>query len=78
MNEVTVLRNKIKEFVDTASPKELEMAFHLFDAAKKDDWWDEITTEHQDAIDKGLSQLNKGKGVPHKEVMKNYYKWLKK
>jgi predicted transcriptional regulator len=50
------------------------MAYHLFDAAQKDDWWDEISNEHQKAIDKGLAQLDRGEGIPHKEVMKKYSK----
>ncbi len=78
MNNVNVLRSQVKKFVDTASEKELEMAYHLFDAAKKDDWWDEITIEQKKIIDTGLAQLDKGEGIPHKEVMKKYSKWLKK
>jgi predicted transcriptional regulator len=78
MNNVNVLRNQVKKFVDTASEKEMEMVYHLFDAAKKNDWWDEISTEQQKAIDKGIAQLNNGEGISHKDVMKKYAKWLKK
>ena len=78
MKNVTVLRNQVKKFVDTASEKELEMVYHLFDASKKNDWWDEISEEQKKAVDKGLAQLDRGEGVPHKEVMKKYSKWLKK
>jgi predicted transcriptional regulator len=78
MNNVTVLRSQVKKFVATASEKELEMLYHLFDAVKKDDWWDEISKEQKKAIDKGLAQLDSGEGIPHKEVMKKYSKWLKK
>jgi predicted transcriptional regulator len=78
MNNVTVLRSQVKKFVATASEKELEMVYHLFDAVKKDDWWDEISKEQKKAIDKGLAQLDRGEGIPHKEVMKKYSKWLKK
>jgi predicted transcriptional regulator len=78
MNNVTVLRSQVKKFVATASEKELEMVYHLFDAVKKDDWWDEISKEQKKAIDKGLAQLDSGEGIPHKEVMKKYSRWLKK
>jgi predicted transcriptional regulator len=78
MDNVTVLRSQVKKFVATASEKELEMVYHLFDAVKKDDWWDEISKEQKKAIDKGLAQLDRGEGIPHKEVMKKYSKWLKK
>jgi len=78
MSELQLLRKQVKKFVDTASEKELEMVYHLFDASKKNDWWDEINPEEKKAIDKGLSQIDKGEGIPHEEVMKKYAKWLKK
>ena len=78
MSELQVLRKQVKKFVDTASEKELEMVYHLFDASKRTDWWDEISSEQRKAINKGLKQLDKGEGIPHEEVMKKHAKWLKK
>lgn len=78
MNEVSVLREQVKQFVDEASEKELEMVFHLFEANNTSDWWDEITPAQKEAIDKGIKQLDNGEGISHNEVMKNYSKWLKK
>jgi predicted transcriptional regulator len=54
------------------------MAYHLFESAAGNDWWNEINSEHKKAIDKGLKQLEAGKGITHKDVMKKYSKWLKK
>jgi predicted transcriptional regulator len=34
------------------------------------DWWDEISPEEQEAIEKGLSEADKGELIPHEEVMK--------
>ncbi len=78
MSEIQVLRKQVKKFVDTASEKELEMVYHLFDASKRSDWWNEISHEQKKAIDKGLKQLNNGEGIPHEEVtikrrMRNKY-----
>ena len=78
MSEIQLLRKQVKKFVDTASEKELEMVYHLFDASKRKDWWDEISSDQKKAIDKGLKQLDKGEGIPHEEAMKKYAKWLKK
>jgi hypothetical protein len=78
MSDVSVLRSQVKEFVNTASEKELELMYRFFDVENKDDWWDEITEEQKKLVNKGLAQLDKGEGVPHKEVMKKYAKWLKK
>ncbi len=77
MNEVSVLREQVKQFVDEASEKELEMVYHLFEATNTSDWWNEVTPDHKDAIDKGIQQLDNGEGIPHHEVTKKYSKWLK-
>lgn len=78
MNEVSVLREQVKQFVDEASEKELEMIYHFFEVTNNSDWWNEIKPAHKEAIDKGIKQLDDGKGIPHKEVMNKYNKWLKK
>lgn len=78
MNEVSVLREQVKQFVDEASENELEMVYHLLEAGNSNkDWWNEITPDHKDAIDKGIQQLDNGEGIPHQEVMKKYSQWLK-
>ena len=78
MSNVSVLRSQVKEFVNTASEKELELMYRFFDVENKDDWWNEITEDQKKLINTGLAQLDKGEGVPHKDVMKKYAKWLKK
>ena len=78
MSDVSVLRSQVKEFVNTASEKELELMYRFFDVENKDDWWNEITEDQKKLINTGLAQLDKGEGVPHKDVMKKYAKWLKK
>lgn len=78
MNEVSVLCEQVKHFVEEASKKELEMVYHLLEASNTTiDWWDEITPAHKEAIDKGIQQLDNGEGVSHNEVMKKYTRWLK-
>lgn len=42
----------------------------------KEDWWDTISAAEKAAIEEGLAELDKGLGIPHKEVMKKYKKWL--
>lgn len=45
-------------------------------AAAQEDWWDEINTEQQQAIDNALSEMKAGKLIPHEEVMAKYSQWL--
>ncbi len=40
------------------------------------DWWDELTHEEKQLIERGLKDAENGKVTPHKEVMKKYKKWL--
>ncbi len=78
MSDVSVLRNQVKEFINTASEKELEMMYLFLDASKNNDWWNEITDEQKKSVKKGLAQLDRGEGISHNDVMKKYGKWLKK
>lgn len=43
-------------------------------AAEQQDWWDEISQEQQQAIDKALAEMKAGKLTPHEDVMKKYRK----
>lgn len=78
MSEVGILREQVKKYIDKASEKELELVYHLFEATNKNDWWDEITSSQKKAIEKGISQLDNGEGIAHKDVAKKYREWLKK
>lgn len=46
-------------------------------AAEQQDWWDEISEEQQQTIDKSLAEMKAGKLTSHDEVMKKYRKWVK-
>ncbi len=50
----------------------------VMDTASQDNWWDELPDEIKISVEKGLEQAERGEGIPHKEVMKKYNKWLKK
>lgn len=47
-------------------------------AAERQDWWDDINKEQQDAIDKSLVEMKAGKLVSQEDALKKYKKWLKK
>ena len=40
------------------------------------DWWNEISDEEKESIEKGLSDAESGKLNPHSEIRKKYEKWL--
>ncbi len=37
---------------------------------KTGDWWDEISDGEKKAIEEGISQLDRGEGIPHEEMRK--------
>ncbi|MGI8583359.1 MAG: hypothetical protein ACR2KX_14255 [Chitinophagaceae bacterium] len=47
-------------------------------AREKQDWWDAISKEQQQATDESIAQMNSGKIIAHDDVMKKYKKWMKK
>ena len=40
------------------------------------DWWNEISDEEKESIEKGLSDAEYGNLKPHSEIRKKYEKWL--
>ena len=41
------------------------------------DWWDQITQEEKESINRGLNDLQQGKVHSHDQIRKKYEKWLK-
>jgi len=40
------------------------------------DWWDQISDDEKNAIEKGLEDVKAGRVKPHSEARKIYEKWL--
>ena len=40
------------------------------------DWWNEISDEEKESIEKGLSDAESGNLKPHSEIRKKYENWL--
>jgi predicted transcriptional regulator len=45
-------------------------------ATKEQDWWDALSVEERQSIERGLEDSKKGRITPHSEVRKRYEKWL--
>lgn len=46
--------------------------------AKDVDWWDVISTEQKESIQKGIEQLEKGEGIAHQKVRQKVNKLFDK
>ena len=42
------------------------------------DWWDSLSPEQQESINKGVEQLDEGEGISHEDVRKKVNKLLGK
>lgn len=36
------------------------------------DWWDDLTSNQKQSIERGLRDIDQGKTIPHQEVKKKY------
>jgi hypothetical protein len=43
----------------------------------RSDWWNQITQEEKESINRGLSDLEQGNVYSHDQIRKKYEKWLK-
>lgn len=58
---------------DETSIQRLKM---LKDGAVNTDWWEQISDEERETINKGLEDVRAGRVKPHNEVRKLYERWL--
>ena len=45
--------------------------------AKQQDWWDTISLDERESIERGLEDSKKERVTPHSEVRKRYEDWIK-
>ncbi len=78
MGSVVALRKDVKKYIETADERVVKMVHAMLEADSKSDLWDELPASVQKDVQEAIKQSAKGKGKPHKEVMKKYEKWLTK
>lgn len=78
MDSNAELKNQLhKLVVETEDTDILEHVKEVFTSLKGDsDWWDKTSNSQKSLIEKGVQQLDNGKGIPHDEVMENIAKKL--
>lgn len=71
--------NIIQRICEIQDSDLLDLIQNIIDIPKKSksDWWNKISIEEQESINKGLADLEKGKLYSHDQVRKKYEKWLK-
>ena len=57
----------------------IDLIKNIVDIPKKSksDWWNHISLEEKESINRGLQDLEQGKVYSHEQIRKKYEKWLK-
>jgi predicted transcriptional regulator len=76
MDEVTLMKNQAKKYLDNADERTIKMVFAMLEVDAQKDWWDDLSDGAKNSIDRGLKDIEMGNVTPHEEVMKKYKKWL--
>jgi ABC-type cobalamin/Fe3+-siderophores transport system ATPase subunit len=79
MSAATAIDKEITQYLSYLNVKQKKTVLTVVKtfAGEQKDWWDEVSEEQQQAIDKALEEMKAGKLTPHADVMKSYGKWLK-
>lgn len=80
MRTTNIIDREINQYLPRLSDQQKEAVLGVVKTftAERQDWWDDISKEQQQAIDKSLAEMKAGKAVPQDEALKKYKKWLKK
>jgi predicted transcriptional regulator len=80
MGAPKIIDQEIAQYLPHLNTKQKEAVLNVVKifAAEQQDWWDEISQEQQQSLNRALTEMEAGKLTPHDEVMKKYKKWLKK
>ena len=73
----TQLKSSLHQLIDNSkNNKLLSVIYDLLSSDTKNssskDWWDSLSTEQKEEVEKALHDLESGKGISHKTVMSKY------
>ena len=60
----------VQLILNTRKPLTLKKVEDVLKKETQRDWWDDINEEERQSIEKGLTEADRGKLIPHEEVMK--------
>ena len=76
--ELSVLNKKIELIQWLSSIEDSSIIEKIMELKKKEskDWWNSISDDEKQSIEKGIQDADAGKLKPHSEARKLYEKWL--
>lgn len=78
VSDINIEKDKLEiiKWVTTLKDETSIERLKMLKNSSKTDWWDQISDEEKNAIDKGLADVKANRVKSHKEVKKLYAKWL--
>lgn len=77
--ETAQLKEQLHKYIEQANEHSLYWIYEILRTDTEEDWWDTLPPELQASINKAIEQLERGKGRPHEDVMKEIReKYLRK
>ena len=76
--ELNALNKKIELIQWLSSIEDSSIIDKIMELKKKEskDWWNSISDDEKQSIEKGIQDADSGKLKPHSEARKLYEKWL--
>ena len=78
MNADKVMRQEVKNYIDTADVKVVKMLHAMLEVDAETEWWDAIPDTVKSNIDAALIESENRDIIPHEEIKKQYQKWIVK
>ena len=75
---IQILDKKIELIQWLSALEDVEIIEKLMKIRQQEtkDWWENVSEEEQNSIEKGISDAENGKLTPHSSARKHYEKWL--
>lgn len=71
-----IKKNELIQFLSTIDDISILNEIAEFINQRGNDWWEDLSKDEKNSINKGIQDADAGRLVPHAEVKKLYEKWL--
>lgn len=78
MEEVKDLRKEVIDYIQNADERTVKMVHAMLKADAEEDWWDEMPDDVKADLEAATQESERGEGMSHEEVKKNYGQWFAK
>lgn len=68
----------LAEVVANNNPELMEMIINQIEAEHGGDWWDELTEEQQQQLERSIREADERKTVSHERAQREVREWLKR